>query len=165
MNGDSQTTQTELNSATDTQPLEIQPENIPASPPAPTERRQRLGCWSLTPELIEEFCRFVQSGVPETIVAGMLEIHRSTLQLWRRRGDRYLLDEAAPEEDWICGLFVMSVARALGKYKAVRIRHLHSSPMWVREMTILERRDRENFGRKEPEGGDEDSFDPEDKFL
>jgi hypothetical protein len=109
----------------------------------------------------------MRQGLPLDSVCDYLGIAQSTATTWRHRGERYLAGGSEPEEDAIYGEFVLQTRRALARYKLKLVRELHDDENrnWVRPLAILERRDRDSFGRNEPAGGSEEDYDPNDEFL
>jgi len=121
----------------------------------------------LTPDLIEKFCELVKRGLPADGCCDYLCIHTSTFWRWLKRGELYNTGDEQPTTDEIIGRFVMLYRRASAEYRLELVKRLHrtSSPMWVRDMAVLERRDRKSFSRNDQAGGTDDEFDPDEKFL
>lgn len=122
----------------------------------------------LTPALRKEFCELVREGAPLDLACDYVGISNGTFYNWKHLGETWI-DEGQPEKDpnRVFGHFLIEARKALAFYRIKTIRHLHTSPSgtWQREMTILERRDRKNFGRQEIAGGDETSYNPDDRFV
>lgn len=121
----------------------------------------------LTEELIKKFCRYIRRGMPVDGVCDYLCISYQAFHNWRDKGEKYLLGDSQPREHALYGLFAMKLRRAMAKYRYKRIKKLHSGGpgIWVREMTILERRDRRNFSRDDPQGGNDQDWTPDERYL
>lgn len=125
----------------------------------------RRGKTVLTPTLRRQFCKLIKRGLPPDGACDLLGIPNSVFWKWLKRGDAYINGGENPPEWRVYGSFISAFKRAYARYRLTRIDRLHKSSMWVRELAILERRDRKSFGRNDPPGGAMDQFDPDDKFL
>lgn len=100
-------------------------------------------------------------------VCDYLGVENSTFWFWRDKGQKYLDGNCRPKEHQAYGNFVRCLKKAMAEYRLDRIDKLHNAKKmdWIREMAILERRDRKNFGKNEPPGGSDEQYDPDQKFL
>lgn len=115
---------------------------------------QQKPAQGLTDELVQQFCELVAEGMPMDGACDYLGIHSSTFWAWMRRGQHYCDDpENSNPEDKIYGDFVKTCKRATAEYRLWLLRRIHNSKDWKRELSILERRDRQNFGRFDLSGG------------
>ena len=119
----------------------------------------------LNQRVIKSFCRLILRGLPPDAACDYLGISSGVFWRWIRRGEKFLNGDGQPPEDALFGEFVRRYKRAFAKYRLNRIAKLHKSSQWVRELAILERRDRRSFGRYEPPGGTSDQYNPDEKFL
>lgn len=124
------------------------------------------GALKLDETLIRRFCRIILKGLPLDGCCDYLGINPSTFYAWLDKGKKYLDGGNKPPENKIYGLFVHHIRKAFGRYRLrMNIRAHKGGRYWVRDVTILERRDRRNYSRNEPEGGTEESFDPDERFI
>ena len=139
--------------------------NPPAKPTVAPKRKYR----KLDGRLVEDFARLTRRGLPIDAACDYLGVATASLYHWVKQGKAYLDSEVTQriEEHAACADFVMALRRATAEYRLERVDRLHrsSGKTWIREMTILERRDRKNFGRRDPAGGDEERYDPDERFL
>jgi hypothetical protein len=122
----------------------------------------------LDDELISQFTQFTEEGMAADGVCDLLGIASSTFWSWLRKGERYLVGKGQPEEHEIYGRFVRAFRFATAKYRLKVTRRLNAEEVdkhWTRDMAILERRDRKTWGRNDPMGGEDNQFDPDEKFL
>lgn len=119
----------------------------------------------LNDKLIKKFCRLVRQGLPVSQVCNYLCIRPATYYNWLRLGELYLDGAEDNKEHELFGRFVLRVNRALAQYAQDRIDKLHSSNTWVRDMAILDRRFRTEFGRNDPSGGAMEDYDPDERYL
>jgi len=145
------------------------PKPKPSAPPPDPDKPTfivRSARTILNEEMIEQFCDYVARGLPFDGCCDMLGISPSTFHTWKRRGQRWLDGDGKPKTDEIYGVFVNSVKRAFASYRLGIVDKMHSnSPYWVRDMTIMERRDRRNYCKSDPLGGTEDEYEPNEKFV
>ena len=122
---------------------------------------------SLTEETINQFAGLIERGLPLETACDYICLPTATFWLWSRKGDQWIKNEQIPKNHEIYGIFVLTYKRALARYKAGMVERMNDteSSMWVRDMTILERRDRRNYSRNEPLGGDTEDYDPDEKFM
>lgn len=117
--------------------------------------------------MIDQFAKLVERGLPFDGCCDYLGISNTTFHSWRRKGTRYIDGDCEPPEDEIFGRFVNAIKKAYANYRLARLDSMHGrgNQYWARDMTILERRDRHNFSRNDPQGGGESDFDPDETFL
>lgn len=126
-----------------------------------------------TPELTEEFCHYIKRMLPAERVNGLLGISNTSYYQWNRLGLDY---EQAMEEGnkpiashRVFYKFMQSVNRAKAQYMLHVIDRSFASDKasmhWQRDMTLLERRDRVNWGRYEKIEVEEVDYDPNEAFL
>ncbi len=110
-----------------------------------------------TPRLIKECVKLILEGLPIESVCDFLTISRSAYYDWKEKGERYLdqsYTSRNPEypEDEPCAIFVQAVIRARASWqRAILQRSFQDAnkATWIRDMTMLERRDRAIWGRNE----------------
>lgn len=120
----------------------------------------------LDDKLSEDFAGLVEEGIPIDAICDYLGLETSTFWDWKRKGEHYHNSGQSPPRYAVFGEFVRQLRRASAVYRITRVRKLHNSKtIWVREMAILERRDKASFSRKEPPGGSLESYDPDEKFM
>lgn len=118
--------------------------------------------------IIKQFCKLIYRGLPADGACDYMGISPSSFWAWLRKGEKFITGgQGTAGADKIYGEFVMRFRRASARFRLRVIKRMDKTggPQWVRDMTILERRDRKNFGRNEPMGGGDDDFDADDKFL
>lgn len=121
----------------------------------------------LTQGLVRKFCRIIRRGLPADGATDYLGITPSTYWSWVRKGELYLSGDQEPASHAIYAHFLMEFRRATAAYRLERLDEMHrgGNRQWFRELAIMERRDRLNFGRNEPSGGGATDYDPDDRFL
>lgn len=120
----------------------------------------------MSPELIERFCRLARKGVPPDAICDYLGVSAATFWGWIRKGEEFR-QNSVPTEWAEYGDFVECYRKAVADYRISMITRVHSehNPYWQRELAILERRDRRNWGRNTSAIGSDTEFDPDEKFL
>lgn len=121
----------------------------------------------LDDDTIDQFCELVREGLPFDACCDYLGISSTTFYAWLDKGKKYLANGGNPDEHEMCGRFYQRVRRAHAEYRRMMNQRAHSGApgTWVRDVTILERRDRRNYGRYEPEGGNDEQYDVDERFL
>lgn len=137
-------------------------------PETPSTRKYRFAGRKLRTRLdydtIEEICVSVaEYGTPFSDLANSLAICPTMLTEWRRRGDNYRLAGGPPEHE-IFGDFVAALVIAAGEYAVKLNANIQRSKDWFRFLKIAERRMPETYGVN-PQGGSDQVFNPDDKFL
>lgn len=118
----------------------------------------------LTQKVIDEFSILIKQGLPFDGICDYIGLDPASFWRWKRAGERYL-EAGEPAELAICGAFVLALRRALAEYRLTLSKRAHTAKDWYRNLAILERRDRKTYGRQDPQGGSEDSIDPDESFL
>jgi hypothetical protein len=141
--------------------------SYPASPVAPSPILALAVPKSILDEdLIRRFCRLIRKGLPPETACNFLNISRVAFWNWITKGEQFRNGNGEPGEFALYGAFVANFRRATAKYLARINKDLHEAgPMWAKYMTILERRDRKNYSRKEAPGTDTGTIDPDERFL
>lgn len=115
-------------------------------------------------DTIEAMCvEVARYGAPLSDLANAYAIDPNQLVEWKRRGEVYLQTQS-PEEWELYGDFVAALRIAMGEYAVKTNRKIHKSDDWFRFLKIGERRMPETYG-KDPQGGSDQVFNPDDKFL
>jgi len=122
---------------------------------------------ALTKEVITQLVKLVKKGLPFDGACDYLGVRPDQFWLWLRRGDLYLTAGETPPEDKIYGDFVQEIKAGFAEYRLDQIEELQrrGNRNWFRNLMILERRDRKNFGKTEAPGGTEESFQADERFL
>jgi len=131
-------------------------------------RKRDLGLKvALTEKLVRQFCDLIAQGHPPDAVCDYLLVPKTSFHRWLRFGELYIEGNQEPKEHWIFGKFVAEFRRAGARYRVSMVNRLHTSSKrtWIRDLAILERRDRRHFGRNEPSGGAEEVHTPDERFL
>lgn len=119
----------------------------------------------LTHELMEDICRQVRIGLPFDAICDLFSVSSRAMWEWRRRGEKFLNGDGEPKDWAIYAEFLVNLRRSFAQYRRGLIKKVHkNSPGWVQFLAILERRDRDNFGRFGPQGGGEEQYDPDERF-
>lgn len=124
----------------------------------------------LNDRFVKGFCALIKRGLPVDGVCDYLGVASRVFWGWMKRGEIYLDGDGEPKQYAMCGKFILLLRKATAEYRLTLVDSLHSreagrGQAWIRDMAILERRDRKNFSRETPAGGTMESFDPEEKFL
>jgi hypothetical protein len=124
----------------------------------------------LTDKLVRDFCTLIAEGLPADSCCNYLGIANSIYWQWMRKGQAYvdaITSRAEPnEKHQIYGWFVRCFKAATAHYLRIKNMELNvGGKDWFRAMEILSRRDRKTWSRDEPAGGDDQQYDPDDKFL
>lgn len=120
----------------------------------------------LTPEICNKFAQLAREGLPASTICQFLAIGDRTFHNWLRKGRAYL-DGSGPKIWAKYGAFVNQhrIAGASFQRECVDLFRTADKDFSYRNMVILERRDRKNWGKTEPVGGGEESYDVNDNFL
>lgn len=142
--------------------------------PKNSEARSRLRIQSkLTPKLIEDMVELVKEGLPLDSVWAYLGITTHTGIDWREKGEKFLIEMHSAEgpefpEDELEAMFCIELARARASFELDIIRQMRDKKahaQWVRNMTILERRFRQSWGRSETIRHDIEAIQPDEAYL
>jgi hypothetical protein len=124
----------------------------------------------LTLQLLEKMIVFVKEGIPFTTSCSLCGISRSTHTAWMIWGRNYVealeQNQEVEEDKKNHAVYYKLIDKAFAEYLYDVIKRLNSrfSMNWVRDITILERRDNENWGRV-VNVSDMDIRDPDESFL
>lgn len=139
----------------------MNPNRVRASSPA-TQSPARGK--KLDPAIARQICSLVEEGLGYDSALAFLGVDTVKFWSWINKGDRYWKGNCQPAKWAPYGNFVMSLRKATATYVLERTRGLKSKT-WYRDLNILERKDRKNWSRREPQGGSIDSYDPDERFL
>jgi hypothetical protein len=107
-------------------------------------------------------------GLPFDAICDYLGIDHANFLKWKQAGEAYLAGNL-PESHKPYGDFVLELRRAVAEYRLRMVERVHApgNTAWFRDMLVLERRDRKNWGRKDPYGGSMDTTTPppDERFL
>jgi len=135
---------------------------------------QKVFAAELTQELIYQITTLVRDGNATNDAAVLMGFSENRHKQALRDGAQYLIDlengVKPNKEHQLHALYCQEIRKAEA---AFRMRVVGRSlapdyfvPTWVRDMTILERKDPANWGRRNPEPKlDESQYNPEDSFL
>jgi len=121
----------------------------------------------MSPDLIRQTVTLVRRGLPFDSICDYLGIDHKQFMEWKQAGEAYLISDTPPHHAPY-GEFVVELKRAIAEYRLVMIERLHKKGnlQWFRDLMVLERRDRRNWGKNDPFGGMMDTTPPPDeKFL
>ncbi len=130
-----------------------------------TDRRMEARNTICTNKVIRDVAELVEEGHPIDAICDYLGINPAQFHTWKRKGDAYIRAGNSPPNYHQYGRFCRAIKKGLAAYRMARVRLLHNSKDWVREMAILERRDRRHFSRAEPAGGDETEIDTSERYV
>lgn len=127
-----------------------------------------------TDELIEDFVFHLKRIIPPSTICQLLNISERAYFNWKRWGLDYeeALETGLPidEKNYVYYKFMVEERKAQGHWKVKVISRsllpADSDPGWIRDMTILERRDRNNWGKKDfLEVAENEDYSPQEEFL
>ncbi len=118
-------------------------------------------------DFIKKFCGYLKEGMPIDSICDYMSVDGTTFYDWVRKGEGWIdggQDDKATE---VYGLFVQQMRKESANYRFTLVRRLSrpANRQWRRELAILERRDRRNYGKQEQAGGTIDEYNPDEKFL
>lgn len=129
----------------------------------------------LTEKLIEDCVELILEGLPINRTCDYLGITQDSFYDWKQRGEKWLQEVSSghkPEypEYELHGLFVQCVVRAKATWMLEILRRSmqnasKKTSMWIRDMTLMERRDRSNWGRSETVSITDSAPLPDDSYL
>lgn len=138
------------------------PEASPAPDPAVLIVRPQK---TLTRELIEQVCVQIKRGLTFDCTWDLLGVQSTTAWKWKRQGEKFLNGDGQPPDWELFGEFVLRTRQAFAEYRAALSDNLHlPGVQWVQFISILERRDRVNYGRSSPMGGAETEYDADERY-
>lgn len=151
------------------------PQSTERDNPRKDKKKESRKVWrpsAISLELTEQICALLEKGIPIDAVCDYFGIDHKTFYDWKNKGETYLKHMETPmsaKDNWRpYAEFVLKIKEALATYRIGLTERLHQrgNKGWFRDLSILERRDRRNFGRREPFGGTMDNTPPPDeKFL
>lgn len=129
----------------------------------------------LTAEFLKRFVKLLKSGIPVEDACDLLGFPSRTHSIWLKKGKDYI---TAVEEERLenikdnhkkYAVYYKEVKKASANFRKKLIyRSLLPDefvPTWVRDITILERRDRDNWGRNSEPALRQEDYDPDESFL
>ena len=122
-----------------------------------------------TPKLIDEMVEAIGMALPITKCCDLVGISDVTHRTWLEKGQEYLDNGGDPNHE-IYGEYLLRVKRALAEWQLTVLREELNGPAyrpgWAKSMTMLERRDRDNWGRHEKKNTEEQGKPlPDEAFL
>ncbi|MEO6326233.1 MAG: hypothetical protein ABIT01_13300 [Thermoanaerobaculia bacterium] len=124
---------------------------VPTSTPRPMGRPPK----EITPELLAEILEAIKLGVPASSAAIAAGVSRTVFHEWLAKG-RAERDAHGSKSEFADFADAIEKARAEFVRTNVRLVQKAGETSWQAAMTLLERRDPENFGRRETIAGDKD---------
>jgi len=109
----------------------------------------------LTPELIEKLERsIVDDHLPLYIAGELHEVYRRNIQQWMMNGEKIkntIPEDKRTDAEALYVWFFIRIKRAQATWQQNQLREMKDkgNAHWQREMTLLERRDREHYSRTE----------------
>lgn len=136
-------------------------------------RNRNIEKSKLSEELVKEACELIEEGLPLESVCAYLGITRQVLYDWSEKGEKYLLElhsARGPEfkEDVLEARFLLATAKSKAVLELALVRDLRNDKAharWVRNMTILERRFRKDWGRSESIHVETEAMAPDEAYL
>jgi len=119
----------------------------------------------LSKEVSKEFCRLARKGIPASTIVDYLGIPASAFHEWLAKAKSF--DATNDPNLAVYGQFVRNFKRACARYLIDRqaLMETGDPKEYYREVVILERRDRKNWGKIEQAGGETEAYDPDEKFI
>jgi hypothetical protein len=121
-----------------------------------------------TKEIISQFTGFLREGVSLDIVCDFLGIQHRTCYEWIKKGKAYNAYPEGEPKYAIFGEFETALRKATAEYNIKMVRKVHTAEKgWSRDLAILERRDRRNYGKYDMIGGSGplEQLDPDQKYI
>lgn len=118
----------------------------------------------LDSQRIQQICALVKEGAGFDVALDYLGIQNTVFWKWMRKGEAYLRAGNMPEKHAKYGEFVIKLRQAHAELILEHTRGL-SGKGWFKHMLVLERKDRKNWSRRDPQGGTIENYDPNEKFL
>lgn len=126
----------------------------------------------LDAELLSQICILLEEGLPIETACEYIGISVSTHQRWLVQGRQYVfaIEEGndPPRPEWkLYAVYLIEVRKAIATYLREKIENVNGAftPSWVRDITILERRDYKNWGRNVTVTEREETKNPDESFL
>lgn len=143
-----------------------EPSNTPTKKKGP-KRGTAHRASKLNPEVIDRICALLEEGLPIDAVCDYIGISTMVFLEWRRRGEIYSHQDEVPKEFELYVELWIRHRKAAASYRLTRQRRLNdkNNRDWVRDLAILERRDRANYGKNDPVGGTAENYEPDARFM
>ncbi len=121
----------------------------------------------LDDDFITTFCKYLKEGMPIDSICDYMSIDGATFYDWVRKGESWIDGGQDEKPLEIYGVFVQQMRKESAAYRFTLVRRMGrpTNRNWRRELSILERRDRRNYGKQEQAGGTIDEYNPDEKFL
>lgn len=110
----------------------------------------------LTPDLTKRLCELLKEGLPREPASCLLQVLPMQLYRWLDNGQAYLdavYNGRRPDKDHQADAdFLVAIKKAEAEWQHSLIKRSfqnRAASMWVRDMTMLERRDRKHWSRSE----------------
>lgn len=123
-------------------------------------------------DILKDICDLLEEGLPPTTACEYLGITTGIHKKWLEKGLNYIniVNEKSgtPEKDLkIYADYYIEVKKSVAKYLTTKIENVNGNftPSWVRDITILERRDSANWGRNITVTEKEEIKNPDESFL
>lgn len=137
-----------------------------------TDRQRRLLSKAqpvrhLTFKIINRFCKDARRGVPGSVITDFLGIPNSTFHKWISDGQRFFDGGCSDPQMALAGIFVKRYRKAAAIFLKSRQRVLmkEDNKLFYREIVILERRDKKNWGKSEPTASESDVLQPDERYI
>jgi len=128
--------------------------------------------FKLNDELLGRICVFLEEGLPVVTACELVGITKQTHMRWLNQGLQYItaLEEEndPPRKDWrIYAIYLIEIRKSIAAYLRTKIENVNGAftPSWVRDITILERRDYQNWGRNVIITERDEAKNPDESFL
>ncbi len=123
-----------------------------------------------TKAIAQRFADKLRKGHDANVICAFLGVNESTFWKWIKLGKIYLASgewDPTDTKNFPYGFFARMCARGFAEYVMRMEEKLHDANTWDygRWLTILERRNRETWGRKESETGGFEEYNPDERFL
>lgn len=141
------------------------------APESDAPQKREFKALRLTSALVGSVGEVIQDGLPVESVPDLFGVARSVWRSWLHKGEQYLAassaDDVVVDADELCARLALAVRKARAEYERRRVAVLHvaNNREWRKEISILERRFRRNWALVDPDGGDEDAYTPDERFL
>jgi len=126
---------------------------------------------SMLESIFEVFIEFLEEGNPLDTVQDLVGISNITFHKWMKRGEHYeenVLEGTHDPMDETCYKFIREVRKAIAMSKRMHVLRLNAVGDlydWRQSLAILERRDRQNWGKEIVNINKEQIYDPDESFL
>lgn len=127
--------------------------------------------FKLSDELREKFVEAVRLGLPPARACDLIGIGESTYYRWMHKGKSYYeqLEEGDQNDHHLVYYkFYRSVLKAAAEWQlefVVRLGETKVEKEWYRNISVLERRDPQNWGKRPDQVSTEGDYSPDESFL